>query len=216
MTDQGSVVPDRPPRYRTNRFEAFSDGVFAIAITILVLEISVPEGSEQDLLRAVLDQWPSYVAYLVSFSTIGVVWLGHAAITEYLERTDALLVRINLLLLLFVSFIPFPTKLLAENSGRDDAARVAATFYGLTLLVTAVLLSLLWWYARREELVRPDANDEEIQTLTKRVTPSLAGYVVMIGLSLLIPPVAVAGYFAIAVYLLIPFGSLRHRRPAAR
>src|SRR5262245_58207594 len=167
MTD-GESAPDPPPRFRTNRLEAFSDGVFAIAITLLVLEISVPPGSESDLLRAVLDQWPSYVAYLVSFSTIGVLWLGHSAITEYLERTDALLVRLNLLLLMFVSFIPFPTKLLAENSGHDNPARVAATIYGLTLLVASVLLAIIWRYALRERLIRPDAADEEVATLTKR------------------------------------------------
>jgi uncharacterized membrane protein len=210
MTEEGAA-PERPHRYRTNRLEAFSDGVFAIAITLLVLEISVPPGSETDLLRAVLHEWPSYVAYVVSFSTIGVVWLGHAAITEYLERADALLVRFNLLLLMIVSFIPFPTRLLAENSGHDNPARVAATIYGLTLLVAGVLLSVVWRYALREQLVRPDADDDEIRVLTKRTTPSLAAYVVLILLGLLLPPVAVAGYFAIAVYLLIPYSGMRRR-----
>jgi uncharacterized membrane protein len=214
MTDDGATS-EPPVRLRTNRFEAFSDGVFAIAITILVLEISVPAGSEDDLLKAILDQWPSYVAYLVSFATIGAIWLGHATITEYLDRTDALLVRLNLLLLMFVSFIPFPTKLLAENSGRDNPARVAAIFYGIMLLVTASLLSLVWRYALRERLVRPDAGDQEVKTLTKRVTPTLAAYVVMIALSLLVPTVAVAGYFVIAVFLLFPFG-LRARRHRER
>ena len=73
--------------------EAFSDGVFAIAITLLVLEISVPAGSEYDLLGAIADQWPSYLAYVASFSTIGAVWVAHSAITEYLERANAMLVR---------------------------------------------------------------------------------------------------------------------------
>ena len=134
-----------------------------------------------------------------------------AAITEYLERADALLVRFNLLLLMIVSFIPFPTRLLAENSGHDNAARVAATIYGLTPLVAGLLLSVVWRYALREQLVRPDADDDEIRVLTKRTTPSLAAYVVLILLGLLLPPVAVAGYFAIAVYLLIPYSGMRRR-----
>jgi len=213
MTD-GEAMPDRPASYRTTRLEAFSDGVFAVAITLLALEISVPPGSDNDLLRAVLDQWPSYVAYLVSFSTIGVIWLGHAAITEYLERTDAILVRLNLLLLLFVAFIPYPTRLLAENSGHDRSARVAATLYGLTLTVCALMLSIMWRYAIRQRLLRPDAAEEDIRTMTQRTRPSLVGYVVQIAVGILVPPVAVVGYFAIAVYQLIPLGEPRRHRPS--
>ena len=95
--------------------EAFSDGVFAIAITLLVLELAVPAGSEKDLLGAVIAQWPSYLAYIVSFATIGVAWLTHSVMTEQLDRVDATFVRLNLLVLLVVSFIPFPTRLVAES-----------------------------------------------------------------------------------------------------
>src|SRR4249919_922907 len=130
MTDQ-STMPAQAPAFRTNRMEAFSDGVFAIAITLLVLEIAVPAGSGRNLLGAVLHEWPSYLAYLVSFSTIGAVWLGHVVITEYLERATPLLIRLNLLLLMVVSFLPFPTKLLAEYIREDRPERVAATIYGL-------------------------------------------------------------------------------------
>ena len=97
----------------TRRLEAFSDGVFAIAITLLVLDITVPAGSEDDLLAAVLNQWPSYLAYVVSFATIGVAWLEHNAITDYMDYADAMVVRVNLLLLLLISFLPFPTRLIA-------------------------------------------------------------------------------------------------------
>ena len=119
---------------RTGRMEAFSDGVFAVAITLLVLEISVPDGSEDDLLAAVLEQWPSYLAYVVSFATVGAVWLGHAAVTHYLDHADAVLLRLNLLLLCVVSFLPFPTRLIAETLEHEDAGKVATTFYGLALL----------------------------------------------------------------------------------
>ncbi|HZA86575.1 MAG TPA: TMEM175 family protein [Acidimicrobiales bacterium] len=142
MTNE-ETAPDRPLGLRTARLEAFSDGVFAIAITLLVLEITVPAGSEDDLLRAVTDRWPSYLGYVVSFSTIGVAWLAHAAIIEYLGRADAMLVRLNLLLLIVVAFIPFPTRLLAEYSGDDQPARVSTTIYGITLLVASALVSVL-------------------------------------------------------------------------
>jgi uncharacterized membrane protein len=151
--------PARRPGLRTTRMEAFSDGVFAIAITLLVLEIAVPAGSEDDLLGAVADQWPSYLAYLVSFATIGAVWLEHTVITEYLDRTTAVLIRLNLLLLLVVSFLPFPTRLLGEYVGADEPARIAVTIYGLNLFLVSALVSVLWRYAVRERLLRSDATD---------------------------------------------------------
>lgn len=97
-------MPAKAPSFRTTRLEAFSDGVFAIAITLLVLEIAVPSGSEGDLLGAVVGQWPTYLGYLVSFSTIGAVWLEHTVITEYLDHATSVLIRLNLLLLMVVSF----------------------------------------------------------------------------------------------------------------
>jgi uncharacterized membrane protein len=199
-------------RLRTARMEAFSDGVFAIAITLLVLEITVPAGSEDDLLGAVGDQWPSYLAYAVSFSTIGAVWLAHAAITEYLHHATAVLLRLNLLLLMVVSFLPFPTRLLAEHLGDTDPARVAATVYGVTLLLAVLLLAVLWRYAVGAGLVRPDAPDEEIHTLTTLLTPGLGGYVAMIVVGLFLPTVATVGYLALAIALIVPFG-LRRAQP---
>jgi uncharacterized membrane protein len=211
MTNEESQ-PER--RLRTGRLEAFSDGVFAIAVTILVLEISVPPGSEDNLLDAVVDEWPSYLAYVVSFSTIGAVWLAHSAITEYLHGANTLLVRLNLLLLMVVSFLPFPTRLLAEYLGDDDPARVAATIYGLTLLAAAILLAVLWRYAVSAELVRPEAADEEIRVLTTRLTPGLGGYVGLIVVGLFLPTVATVGYLLLAILLIVPFG-LRKQTSAA-
>jgi uncharacterized membrane protein len=192
--------------------EAFSDGVFAIAITLLVLEIAVPAGSERDLWGAVLDEWPSYLAYLVSFSTVGAVWVGHTVITEFLVRATPVLIRLNLLLLMVVSFLPFPTKLLAEYVGDDRPERVATTIYGLNLLLTAVLLSVIWRYAVSEGLIRSDIADESVKVITRRLTPGLVGYVAMIMLGIFLPVVAVVGYFIIAVYNLIPIRDLRRRK----
>jgi uncharacterized membrane protein len=210
MAESGST-PRPSRRLSTGRLEAFSDGVFAIAITLLVLEISVPEGSEEDLLAAVLAQWPSYLAYVVSFATIGVAWLEHNAITDYMEYADAVVVRVNLLLLLLVSFLPFPTRLVAAYFGERDAERVAATIYGLNLLLIAVLLFLLWRYVVSEGHLRADVGDEEITVATQRLTPGFASYVALLVLGLFLPTVAVIGYLVVAFYLLIPFAVFRRR-----
>jgi uncharacterized membrane protein len=200
----GTADPRNPTR-RTARMEAFSDGVFAIAITLLVLDLAIPATTPAtDLLDAVREEWPGYLGYIVSFATVGALWLGHNAVTDYLDRADTALLRLNLLLLLFVSFLPFPTRLLSEYVDKDQAERVASTFYGLVLLAAASLLALLWRYARHARLVRPDAKDEEITLLTQRLTPGLAGYGVVIVIGLFVPIAAVIGYLLIALFFLIP------------
>ncbi len=199
--------PAQPPQrgLQTGRLEALSDGVFAIAITLLVLDIAVPAHASKDLLGAVTQQWPAYLAYAVSFSTIGALWLGHNVITEYLDRADAAFVRLNLLLLFLVALLPFPTRLFADYLGDEQPERVAATIYGISLLVASTLLWVLWRYAVHAHLVRPDMADEEVELLTQRLTPGLGGYVLLIVLGLFVPIIAVAGYLAIALFYVIPF-----------
>ncbi|MET0832240.1 MAG: TMEM175 family protein [Acidimicrobiia bacterium] len=151
-------------------------------------------------------QWPSYLAYLVGFSTIGAARLGHTAITHYLDRVDALLVRFNLILLMFVSFIPFPTRLVAEHVDDLDAERIAATLLGVNLFLVSVSISSMWRHAVRRKLVRPDADDDEVRALTTRLTPGLAAYVALILVAWFFPLAAVFGYLGIALLLIIPFG----------
>jgi uncharacterized membrane protein len=194
--------------------EAFSDGVFAIAITLLILEIAVPAGSEDNLWGALGDLWPSYLAYLVSFATVGAVWFGHTVITQYLHYADSVLVRLNLLLLLVISFLPFPTKLLGEFI-HEGPERVAAIVYGINLLLALVMVSVVWRYAVHAQLVQPDLADEDVKTLTKRLTPTLGFYVVLILVGLFLPLVAVFGYLAIAVFILVPLSALRHQQSHA-
>jgi uncharacterized membrane protein len=206
------MTDDTTPRGRRHigidRLGAFSDGVFAIAITILVLEITVPEDEPESLLHGVLGLWPSYLAYAVSFSTIGVTWLAHTAITDRLAHADALLARLNLLLLLFVSFLPFPTSLVAENVGDVDDERVAVTIYGVNLLVVALLLRALWRYAADSGHLRPAPGDD-ITLLIRRLRPAFASYVGLLVLGLFLPTIAVSGYLGVALYRLIPFGLRR-------
>jgi uncharacterized membrane protein len=219
MTNENPLPGPIRRGLRTGRLEAFSDGVFAIAITLLVLDIAVPASAGAHLLRSVADLWPSYLGYVTSVSTIGAIWLGHTVITEYLERTDVGFVRLNLLLLLVIAFVPFPTRLFAEFIGRESPERVAAAIYGLSLLLASTLLLVLWRYALRFRLVRPDADDEEVQLLTRRLVPGVAGYPVLIVAGLFIPTVAVIGYLGIALYDILPFpgsGSIPFRRGRRR
>jgi uncharacterized membrane protein len=123
--------------------------------------------------------------------------------------------RLNLLLLLVVAFLPFPTRLFADYIGKNSPERVAATIYGLSLLLASTLLLVLWRYALRHGLVRPDTADQEVQFLTKRLTPGLAAYPVFIVAGLFIPVIAIIGYLGIALYDIVPFpgsGSLPFRR----
>jgi uncharacterized membrane protein len=189
---------------RTSRMEAFSDGIFAIASTLLVLDLAIPAVSS-DVVDKLREQWPIYLAYLVSFATIGQAWLAHSVITEYLDRADSILLRLNLVLLFFVSLLPFPTHMLAEYVSSDTAERIAVTVYGLNLLAISGFTSVLWHYAVAEHLVRRDHPEADLRALTSKLDPSLVSYAVAIGIGLVLPKVAVALYLLIALFVIIPF-----------
>ena len=187
-------------RWSTGRLEAFSDGVFAIAITLLVLEISVPESDFDHLWNGIADQWPSYLAFATSFITIGGLWLAHHGIFRRLASADVTVMRLNILLLMLVSFLPFPTKLVAEAIHLTSAERAAVIFYGLTLLSIAVVIAVLWRYAAaHRDLLEPDVTDEQVAAMTSLTTPSMGFYVAVVVLGILAPEVAAFGYLLIAV-----------------
>jgi uncharacterized membrane protein len=189
------------------RMEAFSDGVLAIAITLLVLDVAIrPPGSPvEQFLRG----WPSYLGYLVSFLTIGGVWIIHHALTNRLDRVDPIFLRLNLLLLLAVSFLPFPTRLVADALDKTtDWQRMAAVVYGLTLLVIRLLFTALSSYARREHLQQSGGDDPDLHDAHKKFGAAIGSYVVTIGLALVVPIVAIVLYFAIAIFLIVPFGAV--------
>jgi uncharacterized membrane protein len=210
MTD--TEPPDRRRRFslRTARMEALSDGIFAIASTLLVLDLAIPAVSS-DVGHSLLHQWPTYLAYLVSFATIGNAWLNHSVITEYLERADAILLRLNLVLLFFVSVLPFPTHMLADYLSNSSAERIAVTVYGLNLLAIGAFTSLTWHYALAEHLIRRDNSEDDVRAISAKLDPSLASYAVAIGIGLLWPTVAVVLYLAIALFVIIPFRAVFRR-----
>jgi uncharacterized membrane protein len=187
----------------TARLETFSDGVMAIAITLLVLEVRIPRGG--DLASALLRQWPSYVAYATSFLTIGVIWANHHRMFRLIERTDHPFLVINVLFLMVVAFVPFPTAVVAEHI-RESAARTpAAVLYGATMFLLAVMFNVLWNYAAAGHRLLVDGLDPE--AIRKSVRGYRAGpvaYGAATLIALVYPVVSVAVYMALAVYYMLP------------
>jgi uncharacterized membrane protein len=202
-------VGSRQDELPLGRLEAFSDGVFAIAITLLVLELSVGENAGDHLLHSIAHEWPAYLAYITSFLTIGVVWLEHSAVTGALRSADAVLYRINLVVLLLVSFLPFPTKLVSEFIGDRDPERVAVVFYGVVLLALSLAMTAFVRYVAQERTLVHEHIDDATLAAARSLSPS-ALYVVGIIVGLLLPTVGVAAYLASALYRGLPARTL-HR-----
>jgi uncharacterized membrane protein len=192
-------------RWSTGRLEAFSDGVLAIAITLLVLEIKIEPAGFEHLWRALAKEWPAYLAYVTSFLTIGGVWLAHHALFERLSAIDPVLMRLNLLLLMTVSFLPFPTALMAEALRESGSAeRAAVVVYGGTAALIEMLLASASRYAASQpELLAAAAAAPPVADRTREgIRVSLYGVMLVVGI-LLLPKLAAFGYFAVAAYAVL-------------
>jgi uncharacterized membrane protein len=186
----------------TGRVEAFSDGVMAIAITLLVLDLKIP-GTVQEghLLEALLARWPTYVAYLAAFLTIGIIWLNHRTLVDRIARFDARLHWLNLMLLLGVATLPFPTSLVAEylQRGGDDA-RIATALYGLCATLMAVPWGFIWRHlADRPDLLEPGYDVAYARAEWRRGTLGLPVYAAATLVALVLPVVSLLLYLGIAV-----------------
>jgi uncharacterized membrane protein len=171
------------------RLEAFSDGVFAIAITLLVLEIKVPSAHDgHSLAHGLLELWPSYAGFAVSFVTIGIIWVNHHAVIASVERVDRTLLFKNLLLLLTVSFIPFPTAVMAEYVRADSGENLAAAFYAGWFCVMGIAFRQIW----------PDAA----RNWASRVGPAL--YLTAAAVAFVSPYASLAVCAALALYYALP------------
>jgi uncharacterized membrane protein len=186
-----------------SRLEAFSDGVLAIAITLLVIEIHPPELHQGERLAdALWAQWPSYVAYLVSFLTIGVIWLNHHRVFTQVARVDGPLLVLNLHLLLWTGLIPFPTAVVAEHL-RDggEAARTASALYCGVLLLTSVAFGALFaWVTRDDRLLGRRPPPEVIRAARRRFLLGLVVYAVALALSWVSPPLGLGLCGLMALY----------------
>ena len=185
------TAEDGTHRMETSRVEAFSDGVFAIAITLLILEVRLPDGGSLDgqLGRA----WPSYVSYVISFVTIGIMWVNHHDIFRLIGRVSRGLLLANLALLLAVSFVPFPTKVLGEHlhhGGGDQ--RSAVVFYSASFFVAAVAYNVLWQVAAwRNRLIVPGAEAAATE-VTRRFRYGAPSYLLAAAVALWQPAAGLA------------------------
>jgi uncharacterized membrane protein len=186
----------------TNRLEAFSDGVFAIAITLLVLELNVPEG--EHLWEQLKDDWPSFAAFFVSFWVIGIIWVNHHGVLDHLARADRGVLYLNLLLLLTVVFIPFPTALLAEHLKAEETDHIAGLIYSGSFLAMGISFGLLWTYiTRRRELLGVELTDEQVQQATRRFTIGIPLYAIAVAVSLISGTVMLLIIALLAAYYMV-------------
>ena len=195
-------------RWETARVEAFSDGVFAIAITLLVLEIGVDPADFDHLWQALADEWPSYLAYVTSFLTVGGVWLAHHRLFSHLRYVDPMLMRLNILLLMVASFLPFPTGLLAEAFDVSTSAeRAAVVVYGVTAgLIEALIRASARWAAAHPDLLEGgEAAAPDVAPADVPVAP-LYGLALIIGV-LVLPRLAAFGYLIVAARAVLVPGS---------
>jgi len=204
-------------RWDKGRVEIFSDGVFAIAITLLVLDISVAPADYDHLRHALAHEWPAYLAYVTSFLTVGSVWIAHHGLFSRLRYIDPVLLRLNLLLLMTAAFLPFPTSVLAQALHHGGTAeRTAVVFYGAAALVIELLLRGAEQYASlrpelqvdgtAELLPKPAAAAAHLTGWRRWASTLLYAAGILFGV-FLFPKIAVVGYLAVGIRSVFVAGS---------
>jgi len=194
----------------TGRVEAFSDGVFAVAITLLVLDLRVPPDIKEDkLLVSLLQAWPTYLAFVTSFATIGIMWINHHRLFTHIKRTNTMLLLLNLLLLLMIVFVPFPTALLADYITSTNQQLVALIYSG-TFVVLAILFNLLWHYATyKGRLLGKQADLSGVRAISRQYLFGPLLYGLALGLVWINVPASVILNLLLAIFFAIPSPKLR-------
>ncbi len=199
----------------TGRIESFSDGVIAVAITLLVLSLQPPSEvvrSDTDLLQKLLLQWPNYLAFVTSFATIGVMWINHHRMFTYIRRTDLTLMALNLLLLLVIVFIPFPTALVAQYLKMPDYHTAAAIYNG-TYVLLSICFSLLFRYAAHENrLLGKEVDYDEMQVMLRQFRFGAVPYLVTFALTWVSVPASLVLNLLMALFWALPV----NRRPSLK
>jgi TMEM175 potassium channel family protein len=184
----------------TSRLETFADGVFAIAATLLILNVDAQVEGSEPLRQQLLHIWPSYVAYGVSFLTIGIIWVQHHTFMTQIERADRTFLFLSVGFLMCLAFIPFPTRLVAEHI-REDGARAAAVAYGITLIAMAVMFNAVWLYASvGRRLLKEDADPRVVSGITRSYLPGPWIYLVSTIVAVVSPTVGVILFGVIALF----------------
>jgi len=196
----------------TGRLEAFSDGVFAVAITLLVLTIKIPGvdvpasqlPNDRQLWSTLLSEWPMLAAYTTSFATIGVMWINHHRLYTHIKRTNTILMLLNLLLLLIIVFIPVPTAIVAEYLVHPDQ-HAAALLYSGTMVILAICFNLLCRYASyHNRLLAKDADIRAVRAITRQYWFGPLVYLLAFMLALFSTPASLTLNFLLALFFAIP------------
>ena len=184
----------------TGRVEAFSDGVFAIAVTLLILAVGVDQArASGSLSHQLLHLWPAYIAYIVSFVTVGIMWINHHDLFRHFAGADRILLLLNTLLLMLIAFTPFPTRVVAEFAHTESDRRAAALLYGINFTLTAILFLAVWMYGSRR-LLRPDADLREVSGITRSYLPGAPLYGTATLLAFVSPIASLIMFAAIALF----------------
>jgi len=184
----------------TARLETFSDGVFAIAATLLILDVRLSGGGS--VAHQFVNAWPSYAAYAISFATLGIVWVNHHTVFTQIGRVDRTFLFINVLFLMVIAFSPFPTRVLAEHL--REGSKAAAFAYGLTFTVMAVCYGALWFYAAvGRRLIAPEADQRTVSGISRSFAPGSIIYGTATLSSLISAWLAVGLYAAIALFYVL-------------
>jgi len=200
----GKAGADPPSVHRdTGRLEAFSDGVFAITITLLILEIRPPADYE-DLLHGLAALWPSYLAYAVTFLFIGQVWANHHVMFDHIRAADRVVLLLNTVLLMVVAFLPFATSVLAGALREGHGQRTAVVFYGIAFDVTALTFNAVWQCARRHRLLSEALDPAGATAISRRFQLALAWLASGALLGAVLPLLGVAVIAAFNAFYWIP------------
>jgi uncharacterized membrane protein len=194
----------------TGRLEAFSDGVFAVAATLLVLNVAVPiVGAHGSLGEALGKQWPVYVAYANSFITIGIIWINHHAMISRLRAADHSILMLNLLLLLWVALLPFATSLMTDYLKLGNGQHLALAIYAGTFLLMSISFATLNWFIlfRRPQLMRDDLSLADRHRIISRGVVGLVPYALAAALAVVSPYITLAICAAVAVFYATPLGT---------
>jgi uncharacterized membrane protein len=189
----------------TTRLETFADGVFAIAATLLILNVDAQIGEHSSALgHRLLEIWPSYIAYAVSFVTIGIIWSNHHTVMAQLGRVDRTFLMLNVLLLLCVAFVPFPTRLIAEHLRDRHDLEAAALAYGATMTVMSIAYFTLWIYASHAgRLLHTNADPRVVSGITRSYLPGTPVYLTATLIAFVAPLASVIMFAAIALFYVI-------------
>ncbi len=198
----------------TSRLESFSDGVIAVAATLLVLNLVVPRpGSPHGLAHDLGREWPSYGAYAISFVTIGIIWINHHAMIGRLREADHSILILNLLLLVTIGLLPFATNLLSTYLNQSDGQHLAAAVYAGAFLLMAVAFATLNWriLMHKAHLLREPAPYDERRRILMRSVSGLGPYVVATGLAFVSQYATLAICGALALFYALPLASGMNR-----